>query len=542
MAQRSYLINPGTSAEMLAQQREQALASLRGAADTSPKSHWLQALSQTLQGGLAGYELGEMGGVEKGRQDEASDLYRKAFELYTGGGAGGGAAGSGGAGGAAGAAAGAAAVAPGPASPAMAAAAAAGREAAMPVPDADLTSLIKQEEGFVPVAKWDVRQHSGGYGSKAAPGETFDQAKAEQYLQRDAAEPIRWVRQNARNATPEQQKALVSFGYNLGVDDLEKLKPDIQAGNWERVGERMLSFDNALNERTGRLEPLPGLQARRAREAALVRGQGGAPGAPAATAQPGGAPGNPRAQMAGDLYRNEITRPLATQMLSTEMGRQAKKPEVVSIEMGNGRKRSMLQMPDGSLKPIPAEMMGGQPGGPTPPDLEDSQKLRKEFMGLTNVKKYDDAIGSFNSMLKSAASDTPASDLDMIYGLAKIMDPESVVREGEFATVRSSQAIPDQIRGYWQFLVEGKGKLDPNARAKIVEVARGRLGAYREQAQTDETRFRDLSTRYGIDPSFVVKPFPELGTFTPPPQQPQAPRGPVIKWEDGPDGKPRRVQ
>lgn len=423
----------------------------------------------------------------------------------------------------------------------MSAAAAAGREAAMPTPDADMLGMIKAEEGFAPVAKWDVRQHSGGYGSKAAPGERFDQAKAEQYLQRDATEPIRWVRQNARNASPEQQKALVSFGYNLGVDDLEKLKPDIQAGNWERVGERMLSFDNALNERTGRLEPLPGLQSRRAREAAMIRGQQGGGARPVQTAQAG--PQQSRSQIAGDLYRNEITRPLATQMLSTEMARQGKKPEIVTIELGNGQKRSMQQMPDGSLRPIPMDAMGGD--GKLPPNFEDSQKLRKEFMSQTNVKKYDDAIGSFNSMLKSASSDTPASDLDMIYGLAKIMDPESVVREGEFATVRSSQAIPDQIKGYWQYLVEGKGKLDPNARAKIVEVARGRLGSYRDQAIGDENRFRDLSGRFGIDPNLVVKPFPELGNYSAPAagsQPQQAPKAPPIVWEDDENGNPRRAR
>jgi len=136
----------------------------------------------------------------------------------------------------------------------------------------DPLALIKREEGFAPRAKWDIRQYSGGYGSKAAPGETFTQEKADAYLRRDASGPMAWVEKNAPNATPGQKAALISFGYNLGEDDLDKLRPDIEAGNWERVGARMLAFNKALNERTGQLEPLPGLTERRKREAALVMG------------------------------------------------------------------------------------------------------------------------------------------------------------------------------------------------------------------------------------------------------------------------------
>lgn len=136
----------------------------------------------------------------------------------------------------------------------------------------DPFSLIRREEGFAPVAKWDVRQHSGGYGSKAAPGETFTREKAEQYLRRDAAPAMKWVDTFAPNATPSQKAALVSFGYNLGVDDLDRLKGDIQSGNWERVAGRMKSFNKALNSKTGQLEPLAGLTNRRNREASLIMG------------------------------------------------------------------------------------------------------------------------------------------------------------------------------------------------------------------------------------------------------------------------------
>jgi hypothetical protein len=276
---------------------------------------------------------------------------------------------------------------------------------------------------------------------------------------------------------------------------------------------------------------------RKMERAARVAG-GAQASAPAA---PGGGM-NPRLQAASELYRNPQTRPIAGQILQSELAKQGKKPEVVTIELGNGQKRSVLQNPDGTFSPLPANLAGGAQGD-IPPDFEGTQKLRKEFQSQTNVKKFDDAIGAYKSMLTSAAKDSPQSDLDMVYGLAKILDPESVVREGEFATVRSSQAIPEQIRGYWQFLTEGKGKLPPQARAEIVGVAQSRLGAYRSQALDDVKRFEFLAQRYGMDPALIRKEFPELETFTAPAiQQPQQKPDDVIRWEKGPDGKPRRVQ
>jgi GH24 family phage-related lysozyme (muramidase) len=140
--------------------------------------------------------------------------------------------------------------------------------------------FIKQQEGYAPKAQWDVRQNSGGYGSKAAPGEQFTREKAEQYLRRDMAPVEGWLNKNAPNLSPGQRTALTSFGYNLGVDDLERLKPDIQAGNYQRVAERMKSFNKSANPQ-GQLQVNPGLVSRRQREAALFMQQGASP-APAA--------------------------------------------------------------------------------------------------------------------------------------------------------------------------------------------------------------------------------------------------------------------
>lgn len=143
-----------------------------------------------------------------------------------------------------------------------------------PGDDLDPTyDLIKGFEGFAPVAKWDVRQHSGGYGTRAQPGERFTPELAEQRLREEVSPVNSWISQNVKvPLSPEQRAALNSFGYNLGVDDLQKLLPDINRGDWATVGGRMETFNKALNEKTGQLEPLAELTKRRLQEAAMVRG------------------------------------------------------------------------------------------------------------------------------------------------------------------------------------------------------------------------------------------------------------------------------
>ena len=71
--------------------------------------------------------------------------------------------------------------------------------------------------------------------------------------------------------TQGQYDALVSFGFNTGEKNLEKLKSDINAGNWETVYNRMLTFNKA-RDANGDLHVLNGLTKRRQEEVNMARG------------------------------------------------------------------------------------------------------------------------------------------------------------------------------------------------------------------------------------------------------------------------------
>lgn len=79
-----YLIQPGTTAEQMAEQRELAALLHKNAADTSPKGHWAHIPAQMLQGALGGYEQYEIGQERKGQADEAAGLFAEAFDSLAG--------------------------------------------------------------------------------------------------------------------------------------------------------------------------------------------------------------------------------------------------------------------------------------------------------------------------------------------------------------------------------------------------------------------------------------------------------------------------
>lgn len=143
-----------------------------------------------------------------------------------------------------------------------------------PTDSGDVLEYIKKHEGWEPKAKWDYKQDSNGYGTKARyPGEVISRDEAQRRLEEEAGKVADFLDQNVtRPLSPKQRTALISFGFNTGVGDLRvkdqglaALIDDINAGDDEKVARRMLAFHNA----GGR--PNSGLIGRRRDESRLYR-------------------------------------------------------------------------------------------------------------------------------------------------------------------------------------------------------------------------------------------------------------------------------
>lgn len=127
--------------------------------------------------------------------------------------------------------------------------------------------------------------------------------------------------------------------------------------------------------------------------------------------------------------------------------------------------------------------------------------LRDEY--VSQSKDFVTIKNAYGKIHASAENPSPAGDLSLIFSYMKILDPTSVVREGEQASARNAAGVPDQIRNLYNRVVSGE-QLNPEQRADFVNRA-GSLFSQNLQSQREmENYYGGLSQRSGIDPQNVL--------------------------------------
>ena len=99
--------------------------------------------------------------------------------------------------------------------------------------------------------------------------------------------------------------------------------------------------------------------------------------------------------------------------------------------------------------------------------LEDT--VRKEFLG--QAKSYIEIGQAYKKIQESAKDPSAAGDLALIFNYMKILDPGSVVREGEFATAQNAAGVPDRIKAQYNQVVDGQ-RLTENQRRDFLNQAK----------------------------------------------------------------------
>lgn len=178
-------------------------------------------------------------------------------------------------------------------------------------------------------------------------------------------------------------------------------------------------------------------------------------------------------------------------------------------------KPNIINAGDGNLYNADTGDWLSAPGGEaTLPNIKGESDLRKEYGGINTVKAFGEQAQAYQRVLDSARDPSAAGDLALIFNYMKVLDPGSTVREGEFATAQNSGSIPQQIWARYNQIMDGE-RLTPAIREDFVRRA-GELykGAASLQSQTNE-RYSGLAEDYGLEPSRIVTPPPQIGVLDP---------------------------
>lgn len=134
-----------------------------------------------------------------------------------------------------------------------------------------------------------------------------------------------------------------------------------------------------------------------------------------------------------------------------------------------------------------------QAGAATRAALQDSRNATVEDRmadDFTRDTKNANTVLGAHKQLQTIAQRTDApSDIAFIYSYMKMLDPTSVVREGEFATAQNAAGVPDRIRNAYNATMSGQ-RLNGQQRTEMLSVA-SRMA---EQAQQS---FNATADQYG---------------------------------------------
>lgn len=144
----------------------------------------------------------------------------------------------------------------------------------------------------------------------------------------------------------------------------------------------------------------------------------------------------------------------------------------------------------------------GVAGQLTPSQVNASFKLADDYEKAS--KDFDTVVQSFNRIEASAASPSAAGDLSLIFAYMKMLDPTSVVREGEFATAQNSGSVEEGIISRYNKVRSGQ-RLTETIRKDFLDRARKIYESSQSQQDKVDKTYSDRAKNFGIPPSYVVR-------------------------------------
>lgn len=113
---------------------------------------------------------------------------------------------------------------------------------------------------------------------------------------------------------------------------------------------------------------------------------------------------------------------------------------------------------------------------------------------------------AYTKVREASKNPNAASDIALIFSYMRILDPDSVVREGEFATAEKARGVPDTVRNLYNKAINGE-RLNNDQRAKFVGEAKKVYDAQRKSQDKLDKTYRGLAQRYGLNAENIVQDF-----------------------------------
>lgn len=159
------------------------------------------------------------------------------------------------------------------------------------------------------------------------------------------------------------------------------------------------------------------------------------------------------------------------------------------------------------VKPVTVKPTGPDPYTRTQDLLGHTTKLRDKYDSDPTTKRTLGVIDAYKAITGAANAENPtgATDIRLVYSFMKAMDPNSTVREGEYATAENSGGAWNRLGLLYNKLLEGQ-RLTPEQRAAFADEAEAMVQDQLASQGDTDSRYEALSRKYGVDARDIVDP------------------------------------
>lgn len=141
------------------------------------------------------------------------------------------------------------------------------------------------------------------------------------------------------------------------------------------------------------------------------------------------------------------------------------------------------------------------------------RQLRTEFGNnpavktLATVRPQVQIIGDIARRANAGERISAADDLALIFSYMKMLDPGSVVREGEFANAQNTAGVPERVVNAYNRALDGT-RLSDSQRNEFFRSATGVMQGYQDSYNEVVNRQRGLAESYGLNADRIAPETP----------------------------------
>jgi hypothetical protein len=145
--------------------------------------------------------------------------------------------------------------------------------------------------------------------------------------------------------------------------------------------------------------------------------------------------------------------------------------------------------------------------------LTDAGKLQDDFSQNPVVKNFATAQEGLQFASNfDVNTNNPSSDQALIFSFMKVLDPTSVVREGEYATAQQNSGVLAGLGVKLENVINGK-VLNRDQREKLISAMQSKYQSDSQAYQGVVDQYTQRANSYGIDPADVITSYNIGGSF-----------------------------